>query len=64
MWFLSVEGVVLLLFAWKLPAVALDNLFNFLAVTCCLNAVENIQDLYGFDEGTDAHSVAKRWPGD
>lgn len=72
MWFLSVEGVVLLLCAWKLPAQFSDNLYNFLAVTCCLNAVENVRDLFadyyqvGGEEvtRTDAHSVADGWGGD
>jgi hypothetical protein len=44
---LSTEGVLLLLAAWQLPAVWLDNLYNFLAATCCLNAVESIKDLFG-----------------
>jgi len=69
---LPIEGVVLLLCGWKLPAVWLDNLFNFLAVTVSLNAIENIQDLYGSQEGmaggevrsTDAHTVSESWGGD
>ena len=61
------EGVFLLTAAWCLPATWLDNLFNFLAATCCLNAVENVQDLFaenyadGSDTMTDAHSVAEKW---
>jgi len=70
--FLPIEGVVLLLAGWLLPAVLLDNLFNFLACTVSLNAFENIQDLYGSQQGyaggelrnTDAHSVAEGWGGD
>lgn len=69
---LPIEGVVLLLCGWKLPAIWLDNLFNFLAVTVSLNGVDNIQDLYGSEEGwaggemrsTDAHTVAESWGGD
>jgi hypothetical protein len=40
------EGVALLLLGWKLPAHLLDNLYSFLAATCCLNAFESIQDLF------------------
>jgi Peptidase M50B-like len=64
---LLAEGLFLLAAAWCLPAVWLDNLFNFLAATCCLNAVENVQDLFaenyadGSDTMTDAHSVAEKW---
>ena len=64
---LLTEGVFLLAAAWCLPAAWLDNLFNFLAATCCLNAVENVQDLFaenyadGSDTMTDAHSVAEKW---
>ena len=69
---LPIEGVVLLLAGWLLPAVWLDNLFNFLAVTVSLNAFENIENLYGSSEGyaggelrnTDAHTVAETWGGD
>jgi hypothetical protein len=71
-WFLSVEGVLLILFAWKLPAHFIDNLYNFLAATCCLNAVENVRDLFAdyytvggeHTTSTDAHSVADGWGGD
>jgi hypothetical protein len=64
------EGIFLVLCGWKLPAHILDNLFNFLAATCCLNAVESIQDLFavgsyviGGEEVTssDAHTVAEKW---
>ena len=66
---LSIEGVVLALLGWKLPAVWLDNLFNFLALTSSLNAVDSIEDLFGsayYVDGeevqtTDAHSVANKW---
>ena len=66
---LSGEGVFLLLSAWLLPAVWLDNLYNFLAATCCLNGVDSIQDLFASSQGyvngelvqSDAHSVAERW---
>lgn len=72
MWFLSAEGAFLLLFAWKMPAQFIDNLYNFLAATCCLNAVENIKDLFadyyqvnGEEvQSTDAHAVADGWGGD
>jgi hypothetical protein len=63
------EGIFLLLAAWLLPAVWLDNLYNFLAATCCLNAVDSIQDLFASSQGyvngeemqSDAHSVAEKW---
>jgi Peptidase M50B-like len=66
---LSAEGVFLLVAAWQLPAVWLDNLYNFLAVTCCLNAFETIQDLFSASQGyvngqqmsSDAHTVAEIW---
>jgi hypothetical protein len=69
---LSLEGVTLILCGWKLPAVWLDNLYNFLALTCCLNAVSSIQDLFGGSyyvggevvTNTDAHAVADSWGGD
>jgi Peptidase M50B-like len=64
------EGAFLVLAGWKLPAHFVDNLFNFLAATCCLNAVESINDLFavgsyvvGGEEVTssDAHTVAEKW---
>jgi Peptidase M50B-like len=66
---LSGEGLFLVLAAWLLPAVWLDNLYNFLAVTISLNAVSTIQDLFAIykyaDDGeqisTDAQSVAEKW---
>ncbi len=66
---LTGEGIFLLLAAWLLPAVWLDNLYNFLAATCCLNAVDSIQDLFASSQGyvngeemqSDAHSVAEKW---
>lgn len=71
-WFLSAEAAVLLFFSWKMPAHYTDNLYNFLAATCCLNAVENVRDLFGSSyivngkeiSGTDAHSTADGWGGD
>ena len=69
---LTLEGLVLLGCGWKLPAAFLDNLYSFLALTVSLNAIENIRDLYGSDEGyvngelrnTDAHTVAEIRGGD
>ena len=69
---LSMEGVFLLLCGWKLPAAILDHLYSFLALTVSMNAIENIHDLYGSDEGyvngelrnTDAHTVAEVRGGD
>lgn len=69
---LSMEGVALLLCGWKLPAAFLDHLYSFLALTVSMNAIENIHDLYGSDEGyvngelrnTDAHTVAEVRGGD
>merc|ERR1712232_911723 len=47
-------------------AVLLDHLFSFLGVACSMNALEDIQNLYGFGDGagTDAHTVANYWGGD
>ena len=69
---LPVEGIVLVLCGWKLPADILDNLYNFLAATCCLNAIENIHDLFASSQGyaggqlmsSDAHTVSEIWGGD
>ena len=69
---LPVEAVFLILCAWKLPAAWLDILYNFLATVCCLNAIENMQDLYASSQGyagdklmnSDAHTVAALWGGD
>lgn len=70
---LSGEGIFLLLAAWLLPAVWLDNLYNFLSVTISLNAVSTVKDLFAIgkaaeegeeDVNTDAHSVAGYWGGD
>jgi hypothetical protein len=67
---LLLEGAALILLGWKLPAVILDNLFNFLAATCCLNAVESIHDLFAVGDyyvggeivtSSDAHTVAEKW---
>lgn len=67
---LLLQGVSLVLFGWKLPAVLLDNLYSFLALTCCLNAFERIQDLFAIGDlyvggevvtSTDAHTVADMW---
>lgn len=66
---LSGEGVFLIIAAWLLPAVWLDNLYNFLAATCCLNAVTSIRALFAAGQGyvngqamnSDAHSVADNW---
>jgi hypothetical protein len=69
---LSLEGAVLILCGWQLPAAWLDHLYNFLALTVSLNALETIQDLFGSNQGyvngeivyTDAHTVAQKWGGD
>ena len=67
---LGLEGAAFVLLGWKLPAAWLDNLFNFLAATCSLNAVDSIQDLFASSEyyvggevvtSSDAHSVAETW---
>lgn len=72
LWSLSAEGIALLLAAWLMPAMWLDNLYNFLAVTICLNAVTSIKVLFASTQGyvngqemtSDAHSVAEAWGGD
>jgi Peptidase M50B-like len=72
MWALSLEGLALLAAGWCLPAHVLDHLYNFLSLTVALNAIENINDLYGSSQGyaggelrnTDAQSTADAWGGD
>lgn len=71
LWCLGIEGVVLIVAGWLLPAVWVDNLYSFLAATCCLNAVESIKVLFsanqyvnGQEMESDAHSVADQWGGD
>lgn len=70
LWVLTIEGILLILLGWKLPAAILDNLYNFLSATCCLNAVESIQDLFALGtyyidgevfSSSDAHTVAEKW---
>eukprot|EP00548_Thalassiothrix_antarctica_P008533 CAMPEP_0194141082 /NCGR_PEP_ID=MMETSP0152-20130528/10561_1 /TAXON_ID=1049557 /ORGANISM="Thalassiothrix antarctica, Strain L6-D1" /LENGTH=440 /DNA_ID=CAMNT_0038839599 /DNA_START=21 /DNA_END=1343 /DNA_ORIENTATION=+ len=55
------EGLVLMLCGWCLPAMLLDWLYSFLGIVCTNNAIEDIRNLYGHDEGTDAHAVANLW---
>jgi Peptidase M50B-like len=68
---LLLQGVALVVFGWRLPAVLLDNLYAFMACTCCLNAFESISELFA-SQGeyyvggevvttTDAHTVAEMW---
>lgn len=73
MWFLGVAAFVLIVGGWLLPAAVLDHIYSFLAATCCLNAVESIDDLFaagsyyvGGEQVTssDAHTVAEVWGGD
>lgn len=69
---LCIEGVLLLIGGWCLPAVWLDNLYAFLAATCSMNALMDIKHLFGSSEGyvngevhnTDAHQVAQYWGND
>mmetsp|Transcript_55291 Transcript_55291/g.134299 ORF Transcript_55291/g.134299 Transcript_55291/m.134299 type:complete len:512 (+) Transcript_55291:280-1815(+) len=67
---LLIEGFVLMLLGWKLPAVLLDNLYAFVAVTVSLNAFESIHDLFASGDmyvggevttTSDAHTVADMW---
>ena len=67
---LLIEGFALMLLGWQLPATILDNLFNFLAASICLNAVESIHDLFAINDymvggqvatSSDAHTVAEKW---
>jgi hypothetical protein len=64
------EGILLMLLGWKLPAHILDTLYAFVGATCCLNAVESINDLFAAEEyyvggevvtTSDAHTVAEKW---
>jgi len=72
---ISVEGIVLVVSGWLLPAAVLDNLYAFIALTISLNACERIQDIFAYGEmaeedssgyvtRTDATTVAEYWPGD
>jgi Peptidase M50B-like len=69
---LSIEGITLLVCGWFLPAKWLDNLYAFLAVTCSMNALLDIRNLYGSGQGyvggelqyTDAHTVSEYWGND
>jgi Peptidase M50B-like len=69
---LGIEGVFLLLCGWFLPAFWLDNLYAFFAVTCSMNALLDIKNLYGSSQGyvggelsaTDAHVVSEYWGND
>jgi hypothetical protein len=69
-WVLLSEGILLMLLGWKLPAHFLDNLYSFLAATCCLNAVESVHNLFAIEDyyvggevvtTSDAHTVAEYW---
>eukprot|EP00934_Nitzschia_sp_Nitz4_P001083 Nitzschia sp. Nitz4//scaffold37_size175936//158670//159656//NITZ4_002067-RA/size175936-processed-gene-0.234-mRNA-1//-1//CDS//3329549851//1083//frame0 len=70
LWALLVEGLSLVFLGWRLPAHFLDQLYNFLAATCCLNAISSIQDLFATSDyyvggqvvtTSDAHTVAEKW---
>jgi hypothetical protein len=65
-------GILMMGAGWILPEVAIGGFYAFLAVTCCLNAVLSIHELFGSDNWTvngeasttDAHTVSKYmlWP--
>lgn len=69
---MCIEGVFLVIGGWFLPAIFLDHLYAFLALTCSMNALLDIKNLYGSDQGyvggelmnTDAHTVAEYWGND
>jgi hypothetical protein len=66
---LSIEGIILILSGWLLPATWVDNLFAFLAANCSMNALIDIRNLYGSAQNyngdhlmdTDAQAVAEYW---
>jgi Peptidase M50B-like len=69
---LIIEGLAFILCGWFLPALWLDNLYAFLAVTCSMNALLDIRNLYGSSQGyvggqlssTDAVAVSEYWGND
>jgi hypothetical protein len=66
---LGIEGLFLLLCGWFLPAFWLDHLYSFLAVTCSMNALIDIKNLYASSQGSvggqvsasDADMVSRYW---
>ena len=69
---LCIEGLFLVMGGWFLPAEWVDNLYAFLAATCSMNALLDIQNLFGSGQGyvggelqnTDAHTVSEYWGND
>lgn len=64
--FIFCMGLVLAGLAWKLPSTHIRNLYMVLAVTCSLNAITSVHDLFGSNtvvngksSSTDAHTMAE-----
>jgi len=64
--FIFFMGIVLVGMAWKLPSNYIRSLYIVLAVTCSLNAITSIHDLFGRNyvvngesTSTDAHTMAE-----
>lgn len=64
--FIFCMGLVLVGLAWKLPSTHIRNLYMVLAVTCSLNAITSVHDLFGSNyvvngqsTSTDAHTMAE-----
>lgn len=64
--FIFVMGVLLIACAWKLPSTYIRNVYIVLAVTCSLNAITSVHNLFGASytvngqdrTSTDAHTMA------
>merc|ERR1712151_1351013 len=63
--FIFVMGIILIGCAWKLPSTYIRNVFIVLAVTCTLNAITSVNELFGASyavngqaTSTDAHTMA------
>ena len=63
--FILLLGILLGIVAWKLPSFHMRNVYVALSVTCSLNAITSIRNLYGSthmvngeETSTDAHTMA------
>ena len=63
--FIFIFGIILVGSAWKLPSTYIKNVYIILAVTCTLNAITSVKDLFGSNyvvngttSSTDAHTMS------
>jgi hypothetical protein len=64
--FIFIFGIILVGGAWKLPSTYIKNVYIILAVTCSLNAITSVHDLFGSNymvngtvsTSTDAHTMS------